>query len=470
MLFERFEDRGLSQFSYAVGCQATGLLAIVDPRRDVDAYVHFADDQGLRIAHVLETHIHADYASGAGELATRTGAELWLSAYDAGELYESRLTHRELRDGTSVRMGRVRLEALHTPGHTPEHVSLLVYDGARSETVPEILLSGDFLFVGSLGRPDLLGEEAKRGLASQLFHSVREKLAALPEGLEVHPGHGAGSMCGSGMSGRPQSTLGYERAANPYLDLSLDEAAFVTRVLSDVPPFPEYYKRMKRVNAAGAPALHELPGDEAIAPESFRALLEDGYVAIDLRDQLAFGGGHVPRAFGIGSDGSLSQWAAWVVPYDTPILLVTRSGHYDEASVRALVRVGLDEVRGYLRGGMEAWLACGLPLAEMPQISPLELQRRLAGGNGVLVLDVRGDPEWEAGHIAGAVHVMGGTLPARLDEVPRDGGRPLAVICGSGYRSTVAASVLERGGFDNLLHVTGGMGAWDRAGLPTVRD
>ncbi|HEY7530903.1 MAG TPA: rhodanese-like domain-containing protein [Gemmatimonadota bacterium] len=470
MLFERFEDPGLSQYSYAVGCQTTGQLAIVDPRRDVDVYLHFAEDRSMRIAHVLETHIHADYASGAGELAKRTGAELWLSAYDAGETYESTLPHRELRDGAAVTMGRVRLEALHTPGHTPEHVSLLVYDGARSETVPELLLSGDFLFVGSVGRPDLLGEQAKRDLARRLFHSVREKLAGLPEGLEVHPGHGAGSMCGSGMSGRPQSTLGYERAANSYLDASLDEDAFVEHVLSHVPPFPDYYRRMKRVNAAGAPVLEGLPGNEAVAPEPFRALLRSGYVAIDLRDQLAFGGGHVPRAFGIGAGGSLSQWAAWVVPYETPILLVTQDGHYDEDSVRALVRVGLDEVRGYLRGGMHAWVSAGLPVAETPQISPLELHRRLSGGNGLRVLDVRTDDEWEDGHIAGAVHVMGGTLPSRLDEVPRDGGGPLAVVCGSGYRSTVAVSVLERAGFEHLLNVTGGMGAWHRAGLPTVRD
>jgi hydroxyacylglutathione hydrolase len=227
---------------------------------------------------------------------------------------------------------------------------------------------------------------------------------------------------------------------------------------------------MKRVNAAGAPVLEGLPGNEAVAPEPFRALLRSGYVAIDLRDQLAFGGGHVPRAFGIGAGGSLSQWAAWVVPYETPILLVTQDGHYDEDSVRALVRVGLDEVRGYLRGGMHAWVSAGLPVAETPQISPLELHRRLSGGNGLRVLDVRTDDEWEDGHIAGAVHVMGGTLPSRLDEVPRDGGGPLAVVCGSGYRSTVAVSVLERAGFEHLLNVTGGMGAWHRAGLPTVRD
>jgi hydroxyacylglutathione hydrolase len=467
MLFERFEDSGLSQFSYAVACPAAGAVAIVDPRRDVDVYEKFAADQGLAITHILETHIHADFASGAHELAERTGAKLCLSAYDAGEKYDVAFPHSELEDGDAIEIGSVRIEALHTPGHTPEHLSFLVYDTHRSSDVPELMLSGDFLFVGSLGRPDLLGEEAKRGLARQLFESVRDKLAGLPDGLEVHPGHGAGSMCGAGMSARPLSTLGFERVANPYLDPALDEEAFVERILGSAPPFPPYYRRMKTLNSAGPRVLGGLPGQSPIPVVEFHALAEAGHVVVDLRDHLAFGGGHIPDALGIGADGSLSTWAAWVVPYDKPILLVAENPFAVDPAVRALVRVGLDDVRGWLEGGMNAWRQRGLPIVTLPQMSVRELSREVGNGDSIDVLDVRADGEWNGGHIEGAIHMHGGLVEERIEELPKNG-RPLAVICGSGYRSTVVASVLQRAGFEDVRNVPGGMRAWRNAGLPVV--
>lgn len=466
MLFERFEDSGLSQFSYAVGCARARAIAIVDPRRDVDVYQEYADDEGVAITHVLETHIHADFASGARELAERTGAKLYLSAYDAGEKYEVAFPHERLEDGQALELGSVRIESLHTPGHTPEHLSFLVYDTHRSTDVPEIMLSGDFLFVGSVGRPDLLGEDAKRELAGRLYASVRDKLAGLHDGLEVHPGHGAGSMCGAGMSARPLSTLGFERVANPYLDAGLSETEFVEKILRSAPPFPPYYRRMKTLNSAGPPILDALPGRDPIPVEEFHALVEAGHVVVDLRDHLAFGGGHIPGSFGIGIDGSLSTWAAWVVPYEAPILLVAENAFAVDPAVRALVRVGLDQVRGWLEGGMNAWRQQGLPIATLPQISIPELARARNEGS-VDVLDVRSDGEWSEGHVEGALHVHGGLLEDRLDEIPRNG-RPLAVICGSGYRSTVAASVLKRAGFGDVRNVPGGMRAWKSARLPLV--
>lgn len=469
MFVERIEDVGLSQYSYVVGCEGAGEVAVVDPRRDVEVYEAFAAARGLRIAHVLETHIHADFASGAGELASRTGATLWLSAYDQGELYDSTLPHRELRHGDDVAIGGASIRALHTPGHTPEHLSFLVFDKARSATVPMLMLSGDFLFVGSLGRPDLLGDDAKRGLARQLFRSVREVLRDLPDGLEIAPGHGAGSMCGAGMSGRAVSTLGFERLTNPYLRTELDETAFVERILTNVPPFPDYYRRMKRLNAEGAPLLRGLPGQVPVAPGRFRQLAADGHLVIDLRDQLAFGGGHVPGAFGIGVGNSLSTWAAWVVPYDQPLLLIAARPEDAAAATRALIRVGLDDVKGYLDGGMDAWIRAGLPLAHTAQWSVSELAGRLAapspGPSSVRVVDVRGQGEWDAGHIAGAEHIMAADVSAHGDHL-REGGGPVAVVCQSGYRSTVAASLLERGGVANVVNVIGGMNAWKHAGLP----
>jgi hydroxyacylglutathione hydrolase len=478
MLFERFEDPDLSQYSYAVGCEAKGEMAIVDPRRDVDVYLDFAHEKEMKVTHVLETHVHADFASGARELAERAGAELLVSAHDEGEIFEVAFPHTDMADGDSVTIGAVRIEALHTPGHTPEHLSLLVHDGARSEEVPMLLLTGDFLFIGSLGRPDLLGEEAKRALAEQLFDSVRNVLPELPDGLEIHPAHGAGSMCGSGLSGRPTSTLGFERVASSYLDPQLTKEAFVRKVLDGVPPFPPYYRRMKRVNSEGPKLLNGLPGIEALPVARVAELLDGEAVAIDLRDFLAFGGGHLPESFGIGTTGKLSTWAAWVVPYDRPLVLVAGEDDPEsvvEGAVRKLVRVGLDEVVGYLDGGVSAWAASGRDLDELPQTTPLELHRRREAGEAIEVLDVRTDDEWESGHVEGAHHVMAGELAESTDGVPAAGDRqeagpPLAVVCGSGYRSTVAASVLARAGFENLINVAGGMTAWERAGLPTVRE
>lgn len=463
MLFERFEVPGLAHYSYAVGCPGAGRIAIVDPRRDVDVYQRFARDHDVEITAILETHIHADYASGARELAALTGAELYVSGYDKDETYEVAFAHRDMLEGDVVELGAVRLEALHTPGHTPEHLSFLVYDGARSKEVPMLMLSGDFLFVGSLGRPDLLGEEAKRQLAHQLFDSARHKIAALPDGLEVHPAHGAGSMCGSGMSGRPYSTLGYERLANAYLDEGLSEAAFVEKILSTVPPFPEYYKRMKQVNAAGPARLDELSQIEAVAAVDFKGQLEADRVVIDTRSAAAYGAGHIAGAFAIGAGKDLPVWASWVVPYERPLLLVVDDEVQVGAVRRQLVRVGLDRVEGFLKGGMAAWTAAGYEVGKTATISPSELQQRLQEDTRIRVLDVRSDEEWAAGHIAGAVHIMGGQLPDRIDELPAGG--PIACICGSGYRSTVACSVLERAGIEAVINVAGGMAAWQKAKL-----
>jgi hydroxyacylglutathione hydrolase len=466
VLFERFEDKGLSQYSYAVGCENACSIAIVDPRRDVDAYIEFADARQARITHVLETHIHADFASGAWELAERTGAALYLSAYDDGELYEVAFPHCELRDHDRLVLGRVHIEALHTPGHTPEHVAFLVYDTARTADVPELLLSGDFLFVGSVGRPDLIGDEAKVRLARAQYESV-QRIAHLPDGVEVHPGHGAGSMCGAGMGARPMSTLGFERVANPFLARQTSDA-FVERILGQLPPFPPYYRRMKALNARGPQALNGVPGQRPVQASEFHALVEEGHLVIDLRDQFAYGSAHIPRAFGIGVGANLSTWASWVVPYEQPILLVASAPPETLEAARALVRVGLDDIRGHLDGGMQAWIGEGYPITGLRQESPAGLLRELAREPGLQVLDVRTEEEWRSGHVCGATHLMGGYLPDRATELAQ-AGRAFALVCQTGYRSTVAASVLERAGAPDLRIVTGGMTAWEQTGLPVCR-
>jgi hydroxyacylglutathione hydrolase len=506
VLFERIEDKGLAQYSYVLGCERAGEVAVVDPHRDVDVYLDFARARGLRITHVLETHIHADFASGALELATRADAQIALSAFDAYETYEVRFQHVALRDRDAIAIGNVRLQALHTPGHTPEHMSYLVFDGARTSEHPMVLLSGDFLFVGSVGRPDLLGDAQTEALARRLYDSVRRVLDTLPDGLEIAPGHGAGSMCGAGMSGRPTSTLGFERIANPYLRAGLTEMEFVRMVLERVPPLPDYYPRMKALNARGPRLLNGLPGLTAVLVDQFRRALSPlpswsglsegeagahaaghgvgraagmsgasvsraaasgavpaGAVVIDLRDQVSFGAAHISGAFGIGAGTNVSTWASWVVPYDRPLWLVASRVEDIEPAVRSLVRVGLDDVRGYLDGGMESWIAAGYEQAHTSQIAPVQLAERLGDGR-LHVLDVRSDQEWDEGHIAGAQHIVAGELAARLSELPID--RTIVVTCGTGYRSTVAASVLERAGRTDVINLTGGMSAWHAARLP----
>jgi hydroxyacylglutathione hydrolase len=466
MNFQRFEVPGLAHYSYLIGDD--GRAAVIDPRRDVDIYVEYAAANDLRISHVLETHIHADYASGARELAEAAGAELLLSGHDRIQDFQYRFPHHAVRDGEELRLGDARIKALHTPGHTPEHLSFLLYD-AQSGAEPVALFSGDFVFVGSLGRPDLLGEAAKKKLAESLYESLQTKIAGLPDGVKIYPGHGAGSMCGSGMaSDRAQSTLGYERKFNPFF-LEADKAAFVARILKNVPPFPDYYRRMKRVNSEGPKILRGLPGNAPLALGEFRSLLGgggDGAVVIDLRRPEAFGAGHIPGAFSIGVGSGLSTWAAWVVQYDRPILLAGDDSTSCEDAIRSLIRVGLDDVRGYLAGGMSTWSGAGLEQAQIPQLSVVEMHER--SRKGAYLLDVRADGEWQAGHVESATHIMGGDLPKRIAELPRDSA--IHVVCGTGYRSSVASSVLARAGFRNLFNVTGGMTAWNEQKLPAVRE
>ncbi len=458
MKIERFEIPGLAQYSYVISSQ--GKAIVVDAIRDVDRYLAYAAKNGLQITHVADTHIHADFASGSIALAALTGAELALSAHDRGELYESAMPHRPLHDGDKIEIGTVVLQALHTPGHTPEHISFIVFDTERGPTEPLALLSGDFLFVGSVGRPDLLGDEAKIGLANQLFSSLHERIAHLPDAIEVLPGHGAGSFCGSGMSDRPESTLGYERATNPLFKLSRE--AFGAEILASVPAMPRYYPRMKTLNAAGAPLLPALPGANPLTPAAVQRLKTEGAILLDLRRPEAFGGAHVPGAINIGAGRSLSLWAGWLLDSTRAIVLISEAGHEagdDEPSRRALVRVGLDRLAGFLASGMPAWIDAGLDIARTPQLSTDEVQH-----SNQPILDVRTNREWQNGRIAGAQHIVLEDLEQNSPHLPQD--RPLIVVCGSGYRSNIAASLLAQRGFAQVSSMAGGMAAWTARNLP----
>jgi hydroxyacylglutathione hydrolase len=462
MLLQRFEVPGLSQYSYLL---ASGKQAIViDPKRDVDTYLDFAFSKDLRITHILETHIHADFASGSTALAEKTGAEIWVSAYDDGEDFEYKFKHHPFRDGEDFSFGDLRVQAFHTPGHTPEHLSFLVFEKNRCGQ-PLTLFSGDFIFVGSLGRPDLLGEGAKEQLAGKLFDSVHTKISSIPDGTLIMPGHGAGSLCGAGMAERPESTLGYERHCNVFME-NTPKADFVRSILDSVPQFPPYYRRMKKLNSDGPKPLEFLPGDAPLAPEEFSVKIGDGKsIVLDTRTPDAFGGAHIPGAFNIGEGPNLSLWAGWVLPYDLPIYLAGDGKSNLEEIQRSLVRVGHDNIAGYLRGGMERWLTAGLPQAHVPQISVTDLKANAEAGS--FVLDVRSPKEWQSGHIQGATHIPGGDLPDRVHELPT--GVPLHLICGSGYRSSIACSILMRSGYNRLFNTIGGMTAWGAQKYPVVR-
>ena len=456
MKIKQFEVPGLAQYSYILSSE--GQAIVIDPMRDFDRYTEYAAEQGVAIKYVTETHIHADFASGALALAQAVGAELALSSYDQ-EPYRYSMEHHALRDGDALHVGKLRLVALYTPGHTPEHLSFVLFDEERNASQPLALFSGDFLFVGSLGRPDLLGEEAKQALAHELYRSLQERIASLPDGVQLYPGHGAGSLCGAGMSERSESTLGYERLSQPFF--KLEEEAFVHEILASVSPMPSYYPRMKQLNSKGASSVADLPGKVALMPARLSLLLADENVAVvDLRRPEAFGGAHIPGALNIGAGQNLSLWAGWMLNPEQRFILINDKGD-DEASRRALVRVGLDHLEGFAQQGMPAWIDAGLEFTRTAQLSTKEVAERKPD---TLVLDVRSEKEWSSGHIQDAHHVPLGELKKRMEELARDS--DLIAVCGSGYRSSIAASLLQANGFTRTSSMDGGMAAWNRRHLP----
>jgi hydroxyacylglutathione hydrolase len=471
MIFRRFYDDGLAQASYLIGCTSAGEAVVVDPLRDVEQYLAAAEAERLRITAVTETHIHADFLSGSRELAARTGARLHLSAeggpdwqYASAQADGARLLH----DGDEIVLGNVRLRAMHTPGHTPEHVSFLVTDGAVT-TDPMGIVTGDFVFVGDVGRPDLLEKAARvagsaEAGARQLWRSL-EKFRALPGHLQVWPGHGAGSACGKGLSAVPQSTVGYEKLYN-WGVAAADPESFVRDVLADQPEPPAYFAEMKRRNRAGPPVLGALPVPPRVEPADLVARLEAGAVVVDVRPQAVAAAGRLPGTLSIPLNKAFVTWAGSLLPYDTPLFLVTGDGPGGESAAmaaRELAMIGLDQVAGF--GGEEVlawWRAAGRELAVIPQVTP----RELAARSGTAVLDVRGGAEWRAGHLPGVANVPLAELQARLAEVPEAG--PVVLQCQGGGRSHIAASLLQNRGRE-VANLSGGYRAWEREGLPVER-
>jgi hydroxyacylglutathione hydrolase len=456
--FEQILAEGIAQTSYLVGDDAEGTAAVVDPRPDAEIYLDLARHFGLTITHVLETHIHADFMSGARELVDRLGgsAELCVSE-EGGAEYD--FPHRRLRPGERLPFGAVELEVVATPGHTPEHVSFLLRERDREQ--PWGILSGDSFFVDSVGRPDLLGDEQTEELTRALFRTLHEVYRPLPDGTIVYPCHGAGSECGPAIGDRTSTTIGFERQHNTYFAID-DYEEFRQAMQADAPPVPTHYPRLKKVNAAGPAVLGNLPRVPALGPGAFAAAARGGRL-VDTRDMLAFGGGHIAGAINIGGRPDLSVWAGWLLDPDQPLFLVLDDDTSLARIVTLLWRVGFTRFGGYLAGGMAAWQEAGQPLRHLSQLTVHEL----CENPGLLPLDVRKEDEWEGGHVPGARHLFLGELPDRMQELDRD--QPIATYCASGFRASIAASLLAASGFD-VRNVPGSWKAWRAAGFDVAKE
>lgn len=462
MHVETFHLPSLGHASYLVGSDRTGEALVLDPRRDVQPYLDAAARLGYRIRWVLDSHQHNDYLSGLHELVQRSGATALGSAY--GQLG---YRHAPLEDGQTLDLGEVGVRVLHTPGHTPEHVSLLLTDGDLDEDEPAILLSGGALLVGDLARPDLLGGEAETREAAEAFcRTIQEVLLPLPDHVLVHPTHVAGSLCGGAIGSRLVTTVGYEKRTNAVLRRVSDADGFLRECLDldDLPAVPPYWPRMRARNAAGVEPVGVVDPPPALDLDAFRARREeDGVVVLDVRPVEAFAGGHVPGALSVPAGSSFPTWAGTVLPEGARTVLVTDEGTDVEEVTWELLRIGYDAPLGVLAGGMLTWRTSGEEVATLRTATVDDVRDRL---DDLHVLDVRQPSEWAEGVAPGAQLLTGAEVPARLDEVPTD--RDVLVVCGSGHRSTVVAALLQAHGHARTLDLWGGMAAWQAAGLPVT--
>ena len=463
MLLRQFVINGLGHLSTLIADESAGLAAVIDPRRDVDVYLDAARSADLRITHVVETHLHNDYVSGGRELAAMTGATHVIGA-GAELAYE----HRPVRHGDEFDVGSLRFTVLETPGHTPEHVAYAVADTSRADE-PLLLFTGGSLLVGAVGRTDLLGQEHALPYARAMFGSIRDVILPHEDFVGVYPTHGAGSLCSTGIASTPWSTVGFERRHNPMVQPA-DVEHFARLLLRDQPAVPRYFARMRPTNQAGPKLLGGRPPEpNAMSVESVRAAFAGDAQLVDLRWPAAHSLAHVPGSVSIPTGSSFGTWLGWVVDPDRPLILILDSpDHWDDAARQAM-RVGYENVVGHLRGGFEAWTASGAPIETGGRLTVDQLSARLdtGGDDAPFVIDVRQATEYRSGHVPGSVHLAAGSLQERLIELPRD--RPIATICASGYRASVAASLLRAAGFEDVSWVADGVPAWRKRGHPVEK-
>ncbi|MHB1318677.1 MAG: rhodanese-like domain-containing protein [Anaerolineae bacterium] len=455
MLLKHYFTPKIAHSSYILA--GSGTCAVIDPRRDVDLYMDEARALGVRITHILETHLHADFVSGHLELAARTGATIYAPA-SAGCAYD----HVPLAEGDTIQLEHLRLDVLETPGHTPEHIVYVVTDTLRACADPIAVFTGDVLFVGDVGRPDLFPGQAHE-LASRLFDSLHDKVLALPDYVEVYPAHGAGSLCGRSMSSKWTSTIGYERRHNPALQFT-DREAFIASLTSDMPPAPDHFSRCSEINRVGPALISSLTSPEPLRPRAFQQRVADrAPVILDVRNYDAFAGQHLAHALNIGLAGNLPTFVGWLLSPTDEIAVVADNPAQVAEAVTWARRVGIDGITTTLEGGMNAWANAGLDAVGLAILSARGLHERMAGEGDLVLLDVRAEAEFAEEHIEGAIHIPAPDLRTRHREL--DPERPTVVICSTGNRSGMAASMLQGYGFRKVYNVAGGMTGYAAAGL-----
>lgn len=461
MFFERIYDKGLAQASYIIGCQATKEAIVIDPKRDVDVYLEVAAREKLNITHITETHIHADFLSGSRELAAVTGAKILLSDL-GGEDWTYRFDHTGLKEDDSFFVGNLRFDVIYTPGHTPEHISFLLTDLPASDK-PIMIFTGDFVFVGDVGRPDLL--EVAAGIkgtmetgARQMFNSLK-KFKALPDHIQVWPGHGAGSACGKALGAVAGSTVGYEKLVNWALQID-DKETFIEKLLEGQPEIPKYFAMMKRMNKTGANILGSIPHPARFSLAQFKDAVQIGMTIIDTRKKNKFAEGHIPGSLNIQDNNSLSTWAGWLLDYEKPFILIASDNRIEDIT-KALIRIGLDNIFGYFPD-IDKINLTGQKLKKLSLISADELHQNQ---DDYFIIDVRGRTEFEEESIPGSLNIHAGIIPDKLDSL--NSGKQIVVYCSSGDRSSVAASLLLKYGFNNVLNFSGGIDVWKKKGFNT---
>ncbi|CAH0994845.1 Hydroxyacylglutathione hydrolase [Emticicia aquatica] len=462
MFFQHVYDKSLAQASYFIGCQKAGIAIVIDPKRDIDTYLEIAKQNNMKITHVTETHIHADFLSGSRELAAVTGAEIYLSD-EGGEGWQYEFNHVGLKNGSVISVGNLTLEVIHTPGHTPESISFLLTDKPAS-LEPVMLFTGDFVFVGDIGRPDLLEKAAgivgtKEAGAIQMFGSI-QKFETLPDYLQVWPGHGAGSACGKALGAVPSSTVGYEKIRNWAFQYDDDKEGFVKYLLADQPEPPKYFAMMKHLNKVDRPLLTEVPKQKKLSAEEVKTAMSNGIKLIDARNKVDFAAGFVPDSINIQGNNAFATWMGWFVNYQESFMLVASDAQIEDLT-RKLMRIGLDNVLGYVSDVN----SLGIELQKSDIIEINEFKSYL-GKDDVQVIDIRGVAEYNTGHIAEAENIFVGTMLQNLDKISKD--KQVIIHCQSGDRAAIGYSLLLKSGFKNVKNYSASINDWVNKGNSVV--
>lgn len=458
---------GLAIASYLIADMKTLKGVVIDPVRDVDEYLDVAEKNQITITDIVETHVHADFICGSKELKHRLNGKPTIHCSGmGGEAWNPKYADHLVQTGDQVILGTIRLRAVHTPGHTPEHIMWELYDDSENKETPLMLFTGDFVFVGDVGRPDLLGKEEQRKLIHQLYSSVFDILPHYPDSVQLYPAHVSGSMCGKAIGADKSTTLGNERRFNPSLQ-EMAEDAWCNQLMNLMPSAPPYFKVMKQVNVMG-PELIKNPVDrlKAYTVEELAHIDPSKVIILDTRSKEAFSVSHITGSYNVPFGPNLPTYAGCVLPYDKAIVLVCEENSSIPKVVSLLLSVGYDNVKGFLDGGISKWEEAGKSVSYIETVNPQELLKRLKGNNPPLVVDVRSIGEWTSGHINGAIHMPITAILDHLAEIPND--RPLATVCKSGYRASVVASILKNRGFGDVSSVTGGMEAWEKENLPVI--